>query len=270
MFKIGDFSKLNKISVKTLRYYDEVNLLKPVKIDSENNYRYYSASQIPKLNRIITLKNFGFSLAEIKEMLDEKTSENDFINILKQKTLQIKEEINHQENKLNQLFLFINNFKKEKNMSTLNYNVMLKEVDALKVVYLKKEVSDFSKQSELWEKLISYLNSQKIKIEPPLIAIYHSDNEENLEMEVAAYIKSDITETKDIKVKILDNVKTMACITFKGGNDKLAEAYNYIQNWIEKNDCKIGGLIREVHWEGYWSTLDTSQHITEIQIPVTM
>ncbi len=65
MFKIGDFSKLSLVSVKTLRYYDELGLLKPARVDEFTGYRYYSASQMPRLNRILALKDLGLSLEQV-------------------------------------------------------------------------------------------------------------------------------------------------------------------------------------------------------------
>ncbi len=65
MMKIGDFSKLSRVSIKALRYYDEMGLLKPIEIDRFTGYRYYSASQLSSLNRIIALKDMGFSLEQI-------------------------------------------------------------------------------------------------------------------------------------------------------------------------------------------------------------
>ena len=65
MFKIGEFSKLTQVSTRMLRYYDEMGLLKPAKIDSLTGYRMYSAEQISTLNRIIYLRDSGFNVAEI-------------------------------------------------------------------------------------------------------------------------------------------------------------------------------------------------------------
>ena len=69
MIKIGDFARLSQVSVVTLRYYDEVELLKPVKVDAFTGYRFYSADQLPRLNRILALKDLGFSLEQIRLML---------------------------------------------------------------------------------------------------------------------------------------------------------------------------------------------------------
>ncbi len=68
MFKIGDFSKLSQVTVKTLRYYDELGLLKPVEVDRFTGYRYYSADQLPRLNRILSLKDLGLSLEQIARL----------------------------------------------------------------------------------------------------------------------------------------------------------------------------------------------------------
>ena len=69
MLKIGDFSKFSRVSVKTLRYYDEIGLLKPISVDQFTGYRYYSAEQISQLTRIVGLKNLGLSLEEIIQIL---------------------------------------------------------------------------------------------------------------------------------------------------------------------------------------------------------
>jgi DNA-binding transcriptional MerR regulator len=71
MIRIGDFSKLSRVPVKTLRYYDEVGLLKPVEVDGLTGYRLYEYSQLSTLHRILALKELGFSLEEIGRLLDD-------------------------------------------------------------------------------------------------------------------------------------------------------------------------------------------------------
>jgi len=68
MYKIGLFSKINKITIKTLRHYDDIGLLKPAHIDVETGYRYYSSEQLPQIHMIISLRQMGFSLEEIISM----------------------------------------------------------------------------------------------------------------------------------------------------------------------------------------------------------
>ncbi len=74
MFKIGEFSKLSQVTVKTLRYYDESGLLKPAEVGRFTSYRYYSADQWPRLNRVLALKELGLLLGQIARLLDEGLS----------------------------------------------------------------------------------------------------------------------------------------------------------------------------------------------------
>ena len=85
MLRIGDFSNLAQVTVRTLRYYDEKGLFKPFKIDEQTGYRYYKASQLSQLNRIITLKELGFSLDEIATMGYKKIKPENLYYLLEKK-----------------------------------------------------------------------------------------------------------------------------------------------------------------------------------------
>ena len=84
MLKIGDFSKLSRVSIRMLRHYDEIGLLKPVKIDGFTGYRYYSEDQLPVMARIQSLKDMGFALSVIREILqcyDDKAEMERYLRI---------------------------------------------------------------------------------------------------------------------------------------------------------------------------------------------
>lgn len=74
MFRIGDFSRIARVSCRLLRYYDELGLLRPTRVVAESGYRYYSAAQLPRLNRILVLKELGFTLEEIARILEKDVS----------------------------------------------------------------------------------------------------------------------------------------------------------------------------------------------------
>jgi DNA-binding transcriptional MerR regulator len=75
MFSIGEFARLGTVSVRTLRHYDEIRLLQPAKVDPETGYRSYAPSQLGQLNRIIALKDLGFSLTQAGKLLNGITVE---------------------------------------------------------------------------------------------------------------------------------------------------------------------------------------------------
>ena len=75
MFRIGDFSRLARVSARLLRWYEEVGLLVPAHVDPSTGYRYYSAAQLVQLNRILALKELGLSLRQIGAALDPGAAE---------------------------------------------------------------------------------------------------------------------------------------------------------------------------------------------------
>ena len=97
MIKIGDFSKLSLVSIKTLRYYDEMGLLKPVHVDQFTGYRYYSASQLPRLHRILALKDLGFSLEQIARVLNEGVSLEQLRGMLRLRQVELQQRISEEQ-----------------------------------------------------------------------------------------------------------------------------------------------------------------------------
>jgi DNA-binding transcriptional MerR regulator len=100
MIKIGDFARLSQVSVVTLRYYDEMELLKPVKVDSFTGYRFYSAEQLPLLNRILALKDLGFSLEQIKLMLTDDLTLEQLRGMLKVQRNEVEKHVEDEQERL--------------------------------------------------------------------------------------------------------------------------------------------------------------------------
>src|SRR5215213_8621982 len=93
MIRIGDFSKLSRVSIKTLRFYDEMELLKPVEVDRFTGYRYYEFDQLARLYRILVLKDLGFSLEEIGHLLEGNLSAEQMRGILKLRQAEIRQRV---------------------------------------------------------------------------------------------------------------------------------------------------------------------------------
>src|SRR5215475_12744705 len=127
MFKIGEFSKLVQVPVPTLRYYDQVGLLKPVEVDRFTGYRYYSASQLPRLHRILVLKGLGFSLEQIAEALDEGLTTEQMRGMLRLRHAQINQQLEAIRNQLTDVEVLLQQIEREDQLST--YDVMLKQVE---------------------------------------------------------------------------------------------------------------------------------------------
>ncbi len=90
MLKIGDFAKLTRLSVQTLRYYDDLGLLKPVEVDRYTGYRYYTYDQLPRLNRILALKDLGLSLEQVGRLLAEDLPAAELRGMLRLKRAELR------------------------------------------------------------------------------------------------------------------------------------------------------------------------------------
>src|SRR5579862_6335891 len=90
MHTIGQFSTLTQIPVKTLRYYDEIGLLRPARVERATGYRYYISEQVEQLNRILVLKDLGCSLREIRDLMAENVSAGELRALLVNKRAAIE------------------------------------------------------------------------------------------------------------------------------------------------------------------------------------
>lgn len=93
MLKIGDFSKVAQVSVKTLRYYDELKLLRPAWVDRYTGYRYYTLQQLPRLNRILALRELGFSLLQIERLLRDDLPASELQRLMRLRHAELAEQV---------------------------------------------------------------------------------------------------------------------------------------------------------------------------------
>ena len=136
MFKIGDFSKLSQVSVKTLRYYDEIGLLRPSEIDRFTGYRYYAASQLSRLNRILLLKGLGLSLDQIGRLLESDLPPDQLRGMLKLRRAEIERSIEEEEARLARVAALLTQIEQE-SISMSNYDVVIKKVPPVRIASIR-------------------------------------------------------------------------------------------------------------------------------------
>lgn len=264
MFRIGLFAKLNNVSVKTLRYYDEKELLKPAWIDKQTGYRYYTPEQMLVLNKILSLKSLDFSLTEIAYILKDNM---DFDQLLALKIVECESRIEEDKARL----LKMKNLKeKMKEAYQMTYNVLIKKSDAVEVASLRREIPTYSAQGLLWEELSQYIEAQGAKIAEPCMVIYHNTDEETgaVDAEVVEAIVGNVKPTEVIEVKTLPANVSLASTVHKGSYEHLYLAYKELYEWIEDNGYKTIGPTRELFLKGEWNASDVKDYITEVQVPV--
>jgi effector-binding domain-containing protein len=267
MFKIGDFSKLSQVSIKALRLYDQMGLLKPIAIDKFTGYRYYSASQLPRLNRILAFKDFGFLLEQIVQLLDDEFPASQFREMLRIKQLELQQQINSERSRLKRVEARIQQIERENIMS--NYDVVIKKVEPIKVASMREILPDYTAVGQLFNELMGYLSQHEVTKFDYCAAIWHDPEykESDVDGEAVVAITHAIPETEQIKVYDLPAYDAIACIIHKGSYQTLSESYKHLLAWIEANNYQIIGANREFYIEG-GREQDNESYVTEIQFPV--
>jgi effector-binding domain-containing protein len=270
MLKIGDFSKFCRVSVKTLRYYDEIGILKPIRVDQFTGYRYYSAEQLSRINRIMDLKDLGLSLEEINQIMTNNLSRVGIIELLRKKQDETLKRLREEEARLKKVEKWLDKVKKEGNMPASE--VVIKRIEAQIIVAVRGVIPTYGDIGLLFNELCSYLGRKRVKYAGPPMALYHDAEyrERDADMEVAVPILSEIKGTDKIKVRQLEGVEQMACIIHKGPYEELSRSYSALMEWVETNKYEIAGLNREIYIKGPGQVVkgNPANYVTELQLPV--
>ena len=135
MFRIGAFSQLTGVTVKTLRYYDEVGLLKASEVDRFTSYRYYTVEQIDRLNRILALKDLGLALEQIQRILLDNVSTDEIHGMLLLKKAEIEQQLQGELKRIRNIESRLQSIRGAEAHQPLN--VVLKQIPAQPVVSVR-------------------------------------------------------------------------------------------------------------------------------------
>jgi effector-binding domain-containing protein len=268
MFKIGDFSRLSFVTVKTLRYYDEIGLLKPVKVDRFTGYRYYSADQLPRLNYIAALKSLGLSLEEIATLIHNDLSPSQIRDIFILKKVELQQRANEEQRRLEQVEKLLKQIEKEGKMP--DYQVVIKKVEPQLIASIRAILPTYGHLGQLYEELIPYVYSRGGKPAGPTMYMCHDMEykEKDVDVEAGFPIAEAIAASDRVKVYELPGMAEAACTIHKGPYEGIGEAYSAIMAWTESNGYQITGPDRELYLTSPADTTDPNQYVTEIQFPV--
>lgn len=266
MLKIGEFSRIGQVSVKTLRYYDSLGLLTPEMIDPVTGYRYYSFDLLPRLNRILALKELGLSLEQIDQLLNDDLSAEQLRGMLRLKQVEIQQQMAEEKEKLACVEARLKMIEQENEMPT--YDVVIKTINPISAATVRDVIPRYPEQGHLWDELESFLAHHQIKPEGSCFTIYYTD-EPNIDTEVCEPVSSPIPEDEKVNQRQLPGIEMMATVIHNGPFITIGEAYTAILKWIDANGYRINGPSREVYLRPADNASQTDpQTVTEIQFPV--
>ena len=241
MFRIGEFSKFSQVPVKTLRYYDEIDLLKPVEVDQHTGYRHYSAEQLYRLNRILALKDLGLSLAQIGELLDGDLPAEQMRGMLRMKQAEVQGRVKEEQARLARVEWRLKQIEQEGTMP--DHEIVIKKVPAMQVASVREVIPTYGDIGQLYGQIFKYTGRRRARPARPALSIYYDEGyrESDIDVEAAVPISKELPGDDSVKVRELPAVEEMACIVHKGSYDTMGEAYNQIMTWIETNGYHFAG-----------------------------
>lgn len=271
MFTVGEFSQIAQVSKRLLRYYDQIDLLKPVHSDRFTGYRYYSAEQLPQLNRILALKELGLSLEQIQTILHGNVSADEIHGMLMLKKAEIEQQLDAEFQRIRNIesrLQFIRDTESDKPL-----DIVIKQIPALPVVSVRTMIETFDDGLMIFGQMMKALPQRSLY--GHFLVIWYSGGfyERDSEVEICRLIEGkshpDVKLTDDLHLRFreLPAVETMATFVVKGPPANMHLGYGAIGTWAEVNRYQIIDAPREIALQ-ISQAADGSDGITEIQFPV--
>ena len=265
--KIGEFSRLGRVTVRALRHYEEIGLLVPEIIDRWTGYRYYSVGQLQKIQSIMTLKSLGYSLEEIKDLWDD---DRHFPSIesLEEKIRACKAELEVLKERERMLKAVVASQKKLHKME----KVYFESLPAITVASHRTIIPSYEDLGRLCCEVIGP-EMARLSCECPepgyCYTIEHGGYKpSDIDIEYCEKVTTKCKDSDIIKFKDIPEVPNAACLKVFGAYDKLYQAYIDLFAWLEKEGYSIAGDPRAVYIDGIWNQEDSDKWLTIIQVPV--
>ena len=268
MLKIGEFSKLSRISIRMLRYYDEMGLLTPETIDPFTGYRYYSESQLFTAGRITALKDMGFKLCDTAELLKRWEDRE----ILEQRLLAQQEAARLQaEESARRLRLLDTAIERLRKDELMNYDVTVKTIPERRVASVRQIIPCYEREGDLWGILMQETARMHIQDGDPCLcsATFHDGEykESNVDVEVQKTVRGDYPDTEHVKFKTMPAVRVASAVC-KGSYDQLNEATAAVVSWVESSGYVFDAPSFFIYHVSPHETNDPEKFVTELCYPV--
>lgn len=274
MFQIGEFAQIAQVSGRQLRYYDQLGLLRPVRTDPQTGYRYYSIRQLPRLNRILALKELGLTLDQIGSLLENEVSPIELRGMLAMKRAQVEQSLRAEESRLRHIESRIEQIDRQGDIK--DYDVIVKSVAPMPYLSMRS-VCDGMDEAVTLLRAVAEEGARQIGpgLRDKLIVVARNDFEqEKLDLEIGF----SLTRPSNMNVRIagghvlgaseLPAVDSMATIVRSGPGYESHKAFGAIGSWMEAHSYEIAGPCREVFLEPITGPPNMDDVLVEIQFPV--
>ena len=266
--KIGEFSRLMQVTVKTLRHYEQKELLIPDEVDEWTGYRYYSTEQMLKLNSIRQLQKLGFTLEEIRELYDNE-SHAPSIEQLSKKIEDTERQLKQLIARRSQLLDWMDSRKKIKIMEKFS----IESLPEVIVATHREVIPDYATLGLLCVNTIGpEMQRLGCKCPPPGYCFTIEHNKEyspsDIDIEYCEQVEEKGTDSSIIQFKQLDAVPKALCMKHVGPYERFYESFTEAFAYMEQHGYRIAGHPRTCYIDGAWNQEDPEKWLSIIQIPI--
>ena len=259
MYTIGELSRLSRVSVKTLRYYDEVGVLPPAHVTPSSGYRRYTSAQLEQLNRVLVLRDLGFSLREIRSLLATGVPAAEVLVALRQKLGEIERDVEEERARLARGAALLAAL--ERSGEAAARDVAVRSLRPQLVASVRDRIDSHEESARLFEELDREVGALPRRRQYG--AIWHACGEDGIDCEAFVILASPVVVAGRASLRELPAARA-ASIVYRGEVDYLRH-YRAARAWIDASGAVVAGPKREVY-------LDVggpdSEPITELQIPI--
>ena len=278
MLQIGEFSRLSRISVRMLRHYDQVGLLKPVEQDAQTGYRRYAVSQLAEANRITVLRDLGFPIREIGRLAH--ADDGELARALDDRARELEEGIGREQRRLADLRRFRQEV--EAGGAAISCEVTLVSVPSYQVVALRMELAGYDEERRAWERLGALMGERGVMPSEPYTEYCEfcdegagsgpsgpAGGDATVVVEVAVATDAHGEDDGPLRFYRSAALPLAASIKVYGPYENIAPVYASFARWLEDNpELRMDGPTREVAHRGPWNADDPQDYLTEFLVPV--
>ena len=266
MLKIGDFSKISRVSIRMLRHYDDIGLLKPAETDAFTGYRYYREDQLLVIGRITSLRDMGFSLADIVRILevyDDREQMESFFSAREEELTRLSKETEYR------LMLLETARKRLRKEQKMSYDVTVRTIPQRYAATVQMVVPGYEDEGMLWG-MMAESPVPLVPAEPCLAAAEFLDREykeDNVEIRVSMTVKGTYEDTEHVKFRLLPSVRVASCVV-KGSYAQMGDANAAVVSWIHENGYRVSGPMFNIYHVSPHEARNPDDYVTEICFPV--
>jgi DNA-binding transcriptional MerR regulator len=268
MFSIGEFARHGRVSVRMLRHYDEIGLLTPASVDPVTGYRFYQASQLAELNRLIALKDLGFTLEQARSIMVETVTAAELRGMLRLRRTEIQSRIEDETARLARVEARLLTIEDEGQVPA--DGIVIKRLARVRVAELAGTATGYEPEAitpviqPLYQELWRRLATAGLATAGPGVA-YYEDAGDALLVHAAVPVNAEPDGGHGLSILDMPEVASAAAIIHHGSMDDVLPTVQALARWIDASGYRSRGYAREVTME--WHP-DREQWVTELQQPL--